>query len=203
MKNIRVDIFGFKKGVFLTFLLSWAYLMVLVLGSCVDQLDSDPFGSCPSAKPADAIDLKITYSPYINSRFSSDQDTVSLKDFSMNFEIVPQLSIESYVRNLPGQALALSCIQTYNFKNISNIAVTLLAPFNDLPVGTDISYLLQVNPETTLNKLREFNNQSIYFSANLNIVPSNYEQLRTRTFLFLKDGKNAVIDSNSPFLKAN
>lgn len=169
----------------------------------MDQLDSDPFGSCPNPKKSNAIDLKVTYSPFQGTGYSTDQDTVAIKDFSVNFEIVPELNSESYVGDLPGQLYALSCIEAYSFKNISNIAVTLLAPFHGLPVGTDISYLLQVNPETTLNRYREFDNISIYLGANLTIVPDNYEQLKTRTFLFLKDGSKITVDSTSPHLKIN
>lgn len=180
-----------------------SYLVLLVLGSCVDQLDSDPFRSCPDPKKTNAIDLKVTYSPYQGTVYSTDQDTVALKDFSLNFEIVPQLTSESYLGNMPGQAFALSCLEAYNFNNISNIAVTLLAPFHGLPIGTDISYLLQVDPETTLNRFREFDNISIYLGAKLTIVPDNYEQLKTRTFLFLKDGSKIIVDSTSPYLKIN
>ena len=194
---------GMKKGVLATLFLSHIYLLVLVFGSCVDQLDSDPFNSCPAAKTVNATDIKITYSPYKGSSFATDQDTVALKDFSFNFELVPQLNTEGFIGNLPGRAMALSCVQSYNFKNISNIAVTLLAPFNGLPVGTDISYLLKVNSETTLNRFRQFDNLTIYLGTTLTIVPENYQQLKTRTFLFLKDGTNVSVDSSSPYLKTN
>ncbi len=175
----------------------------MILGSCVDQLDSDPFGSCPAPETSNAIGLKVAYSPYQDNRYSTDQDTVALKDFSINFEVVAESNTESNLGYMPGKAFALSCIKTYRFKNISNIAVTLLSPFNGLPVGTDISYLLQVDPETTLNRFREFDNISNYLGANLTIVPENYEQLKTRTFLFLKDGSKIIVDSTSPRIKIN
>jgi len=192
-----------KKGLAGTVFISFFYLFVLILGSCVDQLDSDPFGSCPSAKTANAIDLRVFFSPYKNSQYSTENDTVSFKDFTFNFELIPELETESNLGDFPGKTYALSCAESFNFKNISNISVTLLAPFNELPVGTDISYLLQIDKETTLNKLRVFDNLLPIFSAKLNLTPTNYDQLKTRTFLFLKDGNRVIVDTTSPFLKTN
>jgi hypothetical protein len=173
------------------------------MGSCVDQIDSDPFGSCPDAKTVNAVDLKVFYSPYTNSQYATENDTINFEDFSFNFELIPELQTEGSLGDFPGKVYALSCAQTFNFKNISNITVTLLAPFNGLPIGTDISYLIQIDQETSLNKLRGFDNIMSIFGAKLNITPSNYDQLKTRTFLFLKDGRKITIDTISPYLIIN
>jgi hypothetical protein len=78
-----------------------------------------------------------------------------------------------------------------------------LAPFAGLPTGTDISYLLITPDGEKISELRDFQNVSVYFGTKLNITPSNYSQLKTRTFLFLKNGTQKVVDSTSPFLKTN
>jgi hypothetical protein len=203
VENKKVEYFRLKKGILGTILIYCFYLVFLVLGSCVDQLDSDPFGSCPGARKANAVDLKVFYSPYSESRFSTESDTVDFKDFSINFELIPELETEGSLGNFPGNAFALSCAVSYNFQNISNMSVTLLAPFNGLSIGTDISYLFQIDQETTLNKLRVFDNHMPIFGAKLNLTPTDYDQLKTRTFLFLKDGSKIVVDSTSPYLKIN
>ncbi len=203
MEKKKTEYLRIKNGLIGTIAICSFYLSILILGSCVDQLDSDPFGNCPNAKLANAVDLKVFYSPYENSQYAIEKDTVDFIDFRYNFELMPELVDESSLGNFPGNAYALSCAASFNFKNISNIAVTLLAPFDGLPIGTDISYLLQIDTEITLNKLREFDKQLPIFGAKLNVTPANYEQLKTRTFLFLKDGSKVIVDSTSPFLKVN
>ncbi|MBN3581833.1 hypothetical protein JYB64_05495 [Algoriphagus aestuarii] len=197
-----MKLFKYRKSS-LTICLFFSYMVLLVFVSCIDQGDANPFGSCPPPRIANAKDLMVTYAPYENSRYSTEKDTVSFKDFAFNLEIVPEVESETWLRDFPGRTYALSCAMSYNFKNISNIAVTLLAPYQNLPVGTDISYLLKVNEELTLNKLRDFGGLFPNIAMKITLPPSDYEQLKTRTFLFLKDGSKITVDSNSPYLLVN
>jgi hypothetical protein len=84
---------------------------------------------------------------------------------------------------------------------VSNISVVLLEPFAGLPVGTDISYALIADDGKSLSHLRELEGVTVYFSVSLKVATENYSQLKTRTFLFLKDGTQKVLKSTSPFLK--
>lgn len=88
-------------------------------------------------------------------------------------------------------SLSLSIAHAYNIDNISNISVILLAPFADFATSENIR----------LSQLRNFENVSVYFCMRLSLVPKNYSKLKTRTFLFLKDGTQQVIDLSSPILK--
>lgn len=175
-------------------------LCLLVTSSCIEE--PILIDGCFRTKLADATGIKsVFFSPYQNKRYSSAMDTVELSQFGFNFELEIQ-ELEAYnSSSLPGQAYALSCIPTYTIRNISAISVVLLAPFAGLPVGTDVSYLLITPDGKKISELREFQNVSVYFGSNLNITPSNYAQLKTRTFLFLRDGTQRVVESTSPFLK--
>ncbi|WP_332910445.1 hypothetical protein [Algoriphagus boritolerans] len=126
-----------------------------------------------------------------------------LSQFGFNFELEIQEKENQNSGSLPGQALALSCIQTYTIRNISNITVVLTEPFAGLPTGTDIAYLLITPDKKRISELREFENVSVYFGSNLEITPPNYSRLKTRTFLFLKNGTRTFIDTTSPYLKTN
>ena len=192
-----------NRKIYLTTCLFGTYMIMLVLVSCIDQVDSDPFGTCPPPRIAKVKDLRVSYSPYKNSRFSTESDTVSFKDFTFNLEIVPEVDSESWLKDIPGRSYALSCAASYNFKNISNIAVTLLAPYQDLPIGTDISYLMRVKEDLTLNKQRDFGRLLPNIALEITMPPANYEQLKTRTFLFMKDGSKVIVDSSSPYLIVN
>jgi hypothetical protein len=195
--------FSKNRKIYLTTCLFGTYMFMLVMVSCIDQVDSDPFGTCPPPRIAKAKDMMVSYSPYKNSRFSTESDTVSFKDFTFNIEIVPEVESESWLNGFPGRSYALSCAASYNFKNISNIAVTLLAPYQDLPIGTDISYLMRVKEDLTLNKLRDFGRLLPNIAMKITLPPAKYEQLKTRTFLFMKDGSKVIVDSNSPYLIVN
>ena len=183
-----------------TISLCLAYIFFLVLVSCIEEPDFNE--GCPASKEADAVSIKqVFFSPYKNQRYSTSADTVAFSEFGFNFELEIQEFEAFNLGSLPGQAFALSCVQTYNLRNISNISVVLLAPFAGLPIGTDISYLLITPDGEKISELRDFRNVSVYFGSKLNITPSNYSQLKTRTFLFLRNGTQKVMDSTSPFLK--
>jgi hypothetical protein len=190
------------KKAWATISLCLAYLSVLVLVSCIEEPGFNE--GCPAPKEADAVSIKqVFFSPYKNQRYSTPADTVAFSEFGFNFELEIK-ELEAFNSgSFPGRALALSCVQTYNLRNISNISVVLLAPFAGLPTGTDISYLLITPDGEKISELRDFRNVSVYFGSKLNITPSNYSQLKTRTFLFLRNGTQKVMDSTSPFLKTN
>jgi hypothetical protein len=193
----------FKKAG-LTVGLCFGYLILLTLASCILSEDPENTDGCPKPATADAIGIKqVFYSPYVNQRYASATDTVLLRDFRFNFELEIQVKADKDSGSLPGQAFALSCLQTFNIRNISNINVILTAPFAGLPIGTDISYLLVTAENRKISELREFENVSVYFGTSLGITPANYSQLKTRTFLFLKNGTQKFVDSTSPFLKTN
>lgn len=192
------------KKVSLTLGLCLAYLLLIMATACIDIEDSTTLDGCPNPAEADAIGIKqVFYSPYKNQRYSTASDTVMLSEFGFNFELEIQEKENPNSGSLPGQAFALSCIKTYNIKNVFSITVLLLEPFANLPTGTDISYLLITPEKKPLSQVRDFDNVSVYFGSTLAITPPNYSQLKTRTFLFLKNGTQKVFDSTSPFLKTN
>ena len=178
------------------------YGMLLITFSCVD---TDLFiEGCPRPIEANAISLKqVFYSPYENNHYSDSADTVLVKDFRFNFELEIKEKEMANAFEFPGRAFATSCIPSYSIRNISNISVILLAPFAGLPVGTDIGYLLETPEGSKISELKVFEGVSIYFGTKLLITPQNFSQLKTRTFLFLRDGTQTFIDSTSPFLKIN
>jgi hypothetical protein len=180
------------------------YLLILMTSACIDSEDNGFIDGCPRPKEADALGIKeVFFSPYLNNRYSIATDTVPLSQFGFNFELDIQLKENPNSGTLPGQAYALSCIQTFNIQNISSITIVLTAPFAGLPIGTDIAYLLVTPEGKRLSELREFENVSVYFGTSLNSTPANYSQLKTRTFLFLRNGTQIFMDSTSPFLKTN
>jgi hypothetical protein len=192
------------KKVSLTLGLCLGYLLILITSACIETEDADYFDGCPRAKEADATGIKqVFFSPYQQQRYATASDTVAFSDFRFNFELDIKEKANQNSGSLPGQALALSCIQLYNVRNISNITVVLTAPFAGLPVGTDISYLLITPEEKPISQLRQFEKISVYFGSRLNLTPPNYAQLKTRTYLFLRNGTQTFVDSTSPFLKTN
>lgn len=186
----------------MTLVISFLHLVLLVMFSCLDQTTvEDPFGECPTPRAANAIGLKIQYFPYENSRYSLETDTVLFKKFGIVLELTPELVSDNQLGKFPGQAFALSCAPTYNFRNISNIAIILTSPFAGLQNGTDISYLLELPDKTKLSELRDFQNSSNYFLFTLKKEPANFERLKTKTILFLKNGTQITIESTSPSIK--
>lgn len=191
------------KNAILTLGLCLGYLLVLVSSGCIDAGDPTLDG-CPRPVEADATGIKqVFFSPYRNQRYATASDTVLLSEFGFNLELEIQQKEAQAFAGLPGQAYALSCIGLYNIRNISTISVLLLEPFAGLPVGTDISYALIDSEDKSLSKLRELERVTVYFGTTLTLTPENYSQLKTRTFLFLKNGTQKVFDSTSPYLKIN
>lgn len=180
------------------------YLLLLITSACIDTLGPPEIDGCPSPVEADAVKIKeIFFSPYKTQRYSTATDTVPVSEFGFNFELEIQVKESPNSGSLPGQAYALSCLQTYNIRNISSITVLLTAPFAGLLIGTDISYLLLTTDKKPISELKEFENVSVFFGSSLSATPANFSQLKTRTFLFLKNGTRTFIDSTSPILKTN
>ena len=178
------------------------YPMLLVVSACMEN--EYYIEGCPLPTPADAIGIsQIFYSPYINQRYSTSSDTVAFKDFRFNLELKVLEKERADLGDFPGKAFALSCIKSYSISNISNISVILLQPFAGLPTGTDIGYLLETPDGKKISEIRIFEEIQVYFGMKLNITPENYSQLKTRTFLFLKDGSRHSIESTSPYLKTS
>lgn len=191
-----------KKAIKLTAAISAVYLLVLILASCMDETSiEDSFGVCSDAREANAVDIKAQFFPYKNSRYSIESDTVLISEFAMVLEVTPELLSESQVGKFPGQAFALSCSPLYEFRNISNIAVILTAPFAGIQNGTDISYLLELPIKKRLSEFRDFQNTSNYFLLKLNKTPNNFERLKTKTILFLRNGSQRTFDSTSPAIQ--
>lgn len=178
------------------------YPLLLVVTACMEN--EFYLEGCPLPTPADATGLaEVFYSPYFNQKYSSASDTVSFQDFRFNLKLNVMEKERTDSGVLPGKVFALSCARSYSIGNISNISVILLQPFAGLPTGTDISYLLEDPQGKRLSELREFVEIQIFFSFKLKITPANYSQLKTRSFLFLKDGSRHMIESTSPYLKTS
>jgi len=190
----------FSKRAQATIGLMGIYAIALIFTACME--DEYYIEGCPIPSDADAINLvQVFYSPYSNQRYSTESDTVDFSGFRFNFEIEVLERERAFIDFLPGKAYALSCIKSYNILNISNISVILVEPFAGLPIGTDIGYLLETPDGQKISELREFWGVQVYFGAQLKISPENYSQLKTRTFLFLKDGRSYFVESTSPYLK--
>ena len=140
----------------------------------------------------------------MNDRYASSSDTVDFEDFFMVLDLEAEVLSEASSTWTFGRAYALSCAPIYNFKNISNIAVTLREPFGSLQAGTDISYLFETIEGTQLSELRDFRGiSSLLFGLYFQESPENYSQLSLRIFLFLRDGSQILVDTTSPTLKTN
>jgi hypothetical protein len=203
MHPIAVFLKGQLKRTALTLGLCLGYLLVLASSGCIDSGDQQADG-CPRPIEADAIGIKqVFFSPYKNQRYATASDTVLFSEFGFNLELEIQQKEAQAFAGLPGQVYGLSCIGTYNIRNISAVSVILLESFADLPVGTDISYALIDSENKNLSQLRELERVTVYFGTTLSLTPENYSQLKTRTFLFLKNGTQKVFDSTSPYLKTN
>lgn len=188
-----------------TCLIILSYLGMVVTVACVREQLPDLYARCPGPVDANLLDAKIFFGPYKNERYSSASDTVDIDDFFLVFEWVPErLSQQTDRRfSFPWESMALSCIAQYNFKNISNIAVILTAPFDGLPTGTDISYLLETTEQENLAEFRDFTSMDPFLGLYLKSQPENYSQLKTRTFIFLKNGTSIQLESTSPILQTN
>lgn len=197
MKNLFT-----KRVLKMTLVISLVHLLLLVLVSCLEETTlEDPFGECPGPRTANVIGLKNHYFPYENSRYSLETDTVLYENFGIVLELTPELLSENQIGKYPGQAFALSCAPSYEFRSISNIAIILTSPFAGLQNGTDISYLLELPDKTKLSELRDFQDTSNFFLLKLNKEPSNYERLKSKTIIFLRNGTQIIFDSTSPAIQ--
>ncbi|MBS4072916.1 MAG: hypothetical protein KGZ90_16425 [Algoriphagus sp.] len=176
--------------------------VIAMIQSCI-RIDEDPYNRCPSPKAANAVGIKqVFFSPYKNQRYATASDTVSISDFRYNFELDLSLIGNS---NSSDSSLAypLVCEETFRIENISNLAVILTAPFAGLPVGTDISYALLTPEGKNIAQLKTFDQVSVYFGAKLTLKPTTITQLKSRIFVFFKDGSRSYLDATSPYLKTN
>ncbi|WP_075351405.1 hypothetical protein [Algoriphagus marinus] len=182
----------------------FAYMGLMIIGSCIENVDSDPFGRCPSAYKGLAKDIKVLYGPYKDNRYSTENDQVPFDDFTFNLELDIEKSNEANLgSSFPGKAYALSCLEAFNVGNISNIAIILAAPYEGIQSGTDISYLFFVNEKERLSEFRDFSKISRYISLKLEKAPAKNTQLKTKTVLYLRDGTQKIFESTSPTLIPN
>jgi hypothetical protein len=187
-----------------TLIIFFSYMGLMVVGSCIENIDSDPFGGCPSAYKGLAKDIKVLYGPYKDNRYSTENDLVSFQDFTFNLELDIEKSNEANLGfSFPGKAYALSCLEIFNVGNISNIAIILAAPYEGIQRGTDISYLFFVNEKERLSEFRDFSKIFRYISLKLEKAPTNNTQLKTKTVLYLRDGTQQIFESTSPTLISN
>ncbi len=174
----------------------------VIFHSCI-QVDEDPYNRCPSPKPANAIGIKqVFFSPYKNQRYATASDTVPFSEFGYNFQLDLKL-IENPLQTESSPAYPLVCEETFRIENISNLAVILTSPFAGLPVGTDISYALLSPDGKNIAQLKTFDQVSVYFGAKLTLKPTTISQLKSRIFVFFKDGSSAFLDATSPYLTPN
>ncbi|NVJ86050.1 MAG: hypothetical protein HWE15_07075 [Algoriphagus sp.] len=193
-----------NKKFFSLLLLIGGYFILLVGQSCVQEQLPDLYSRCPGAREANATDIQVKYLPYKNDRFSTDADTVPLNEFELVVELdLELLSDNSSAFSPLGAAYALTCLPLYNFTNISNIAVTLTKPLGNLQAGSDISYLFENRDQIPLSEIRDFSKFENLFSLKFSGQLENNSQIHTRTYLFLKDGRQLIFESSSPVLTTN
>lgn len=190
--------FFFKSTFFKPF--SRALYFLFFLNSCI-PVKEDPNDRCPPAIPAAAVGIEEVYfSPFKNQRSATSSDTVPLSQFGYKFKLNVS-RIQASDLDEDWSATQDFCEETFQIRNISNISVVLTAPFAGLPIGTDISYALITPNGKNISQLREFENVSVFFGSKLNLRPAPFSQLKTRIFVFLRDGRQASLESTSPYLK--
>ncbi|PZX54851.1 hypothetical protein [Algoriphagus chordae] len=181
-----------------------SYLVMMILVACVNQAETDPFGECPGTVSANASDVSLFYEPSKNYQYATESDTVKFDEFNVYLRITPEPTSDvSWMSSFPGSAYALSCAQLFDFKNITSIAVTLLAPYGGFAAGTDISKHINVSDELLLSELKDFNSSIAQYRLTINILPANESQLKTKTILTLKNGTQKIFESTSPVLLTN
>lgn len=196
---------GMVKKIQFTFFVIGSYLLLMVTLACVQEQLPDLYARCPDPVNANLIDFEVFYTPYLNNQYSSSSDTVDFEEFQVVLEFTPERLSNLYRNNFsfPWESMALSCIPQLNLRNISNISVVLTAPFEGLPAGTDISYLLETTSKETLAQFRDFSQIEPVIGLDLKLRPTNFSQLKTRTFVFLKDGTALVKETQSPLLQTS
>ncbi|TFV97864.1 hypothetical protein E4S40_04290 [Algoriphagus kandeliae] len=180
------------------------YMILMIGQSCVQEQLPDLYSRCPDPRNAAATDINVKYLPFKNDRFSTSSDIVPKQDF----ELVIDLEFDLLTENLNkgsgfGSAYALSCIPLYNFQNISNIAITLTKPLGNIQAGSDISYLFENREDIPLSEIRDFRKFEKTFGLKFTGDIENNSQLHTRTYLFLRDGRQIIFDSTSPIISTN
>lgn len=204
MTNLKKLLIG-RKNIEATLLLSFSYMALLILGACIENVDSNPFGECAKfGVKSNLKNFEILYQPFKNGKYSTAADEVDFQDFRFNIRLdIEQLNQSSNISSFPGNALALSCLPVYDVQNISNIAIILAAPFEELQTGTDISYLFMAQNDIRLSEFRDFSKISNFISLSLQKKPTLKTQLKTKTIVFFKDGTQKLIESTSPTLLLN
>ncbi|AMQ56679.1 hypothetical protein [Algoriphagus sanaruensis] len=188
---------------------NWKMTLVLLLGvilmfdGCIEPLDSSS-DRCLNVPLAEATGIKRVYfGPFKNQQARPQEDTVNVKEFSFNLELDIEVNGNTEPDPFFSNPEGISCLGIYSIRNIATITVVLLEPFSGIPAGMDISYLLKTSEGKSINELRDFDRVSVYLGTQLNFQPENYSQLKTRTFLFLRDGSIIFRDSTSPYLKTS
>ncbi len=204
MLNFKSLIFSQKK-LQATLLLSLSYMGLLILGACIENVDSNPFGECAkSGLKSNLKDFEVLYEPYKNEKYSAESDQVRFKDFRFNLRLaIEQISQSSITFDFPGNAYALSCAPIYDIRNVSNIAIILAAPYEGIQTGTDISYLFIAQNDIRLSEFRDFSKISNFISLTLQTAPTSKTQLKTKTIVFFKNGTQKLVESTSPTLLLN
>jgi hypothetical protein len=194
-----------SKNIQATLLLFFSYMTLLVLGACIENVDSNPFGECSKAGlKSNLKDFEVLYQPYKNEKYSTESDEVNFKDFRFNLNLtIERISQSSSTFNFPGNAYALSCLALYDVRNVSNIAIILAAPYEGIQTGTDISYLFQTQDDIRLSEFRDFSKTSGFISLNLQKAPTSKTQLKTKTIVYFKNGTQKLVESTSPILLIN
>ena len=170
-------------------------LFVVSTNSCdVPSSLRDPFDVCDSPPKATVEDIAVFYGPFKEGGYAIESDTVTFSNFTFNLRLLPKTDINYTNSNSSG------CPPLFNFHTVSNISILLNEEYNDLPIGTDISFLMKLSDGTYLNKLRDFSKSSEYYSLKIEAAPKSLSQLKTKTFLFLRDGSKIVFDSTSPYI---
>lgn len=192
-----------KKSISLLSIL-FGYLVIMVGQACVQEQLPDLYNRCPDPRNAIATGIEVKYLPFKDDRFSTSSDLVSLEDFEFVLELDFELLSENLNANPGiGRAYALSCLPLYNFQNFSNIAITLTKPFGNIQTGSDISYLFENRDDIPLSELRDFRKFETTFGLKFKGDIENNSQLHTRTYLFLRDGRQLIFDSTSPTITTN
>lgn len=183
------------------FLGLWGFGLFFLVSGCIESIDNAS-DLCLNVPVVEAEGIKRVYfGPFRNQQSATELDTVVVENFGFNLELDLLTDTTQQPDPFFSSTNRIACQGIYTIRNISNISVILLEPFSDLPAGTDISYLLLTPNGQSISQLREFNRVSAYIGARLNFHPEKISRLRTRTFLFLRNGSQVFLDSTSPFLK--
>ena len=179
----------------------WAIMLTFLVFGCIEPIDTTS-DICLNVPLAEAEGIKRVYfGPFQNQKSATAEDTVSVSEFGFNLELSINTDNNEQLDPFFSNTDRINCQGIYSIRNISNFSVILLEPFEGLAAGTDISFLLLTPSGQSIAQLREFDRVSVYIGTRLNFNPKNISRLKTRTFLFLRDGSQVFLDSTSPYLK--